>query len=558
MNETRTSKNPHNVLVTTARQVMEDVAEWWIRALLNDFNVDHFQPCLETVLPHVSPLAADSALASQFRLLCLWEEVLVNTHLQGDFAMLRDKLLLLSTQFKKTSEYDDCMDLLKVHEVLGRLYTSFSNEMISESSTNAAMDRYRLSIAGIFVGKQIPEELSLVTLSDTCSDTQEVLKYLETLVSSNTGSVKYGYDTLRDQIQALLWNWIEHGFATPTLVRLGYRQRDSSRQRHEITEENNDSATRASIATQRMADASEDDEDSDHSNENHDEQAPPFLTQQSPILLSSTEKERLAEEPLQDSEATEVVPTSKLTFAGKNRSLQGDDNESDSDDGSEVWSVRRSHARTILAPLSSRHIFKQSFDGGSVNTKRLRRPKSTQSTAELYVAEQNTNVHLHRRRHSHPQSVTIEQRRYSSPERKRKTKRPSRLRISTSPSRTNPMERQQLPEVPSLLTGGTSTRSPIMRRNDGTKPRLAPLAVRKPLVGRKRRPFSRDESLAVRNGVLKFGGDWVRIKTHYKDILVSRSLIDIKDHARILNIKGKLDPKSSKFYRDEDVVLVDV
>lgn len=473
----------------------------------------------------------------------------MNTHLQGDFAMLRDKLLLLSTQFKKTSEYDDCMDLLKVHEVLGRLHTSLSNEMISESTTNAVLERYRLSLAGIFVGKHIPDELSSGMLSDAGSDGDSVLNYLETLVSSNTGSVKYGYDTLRDQIQALLWDWIEHGFATPTLVRLGYRQNDGSRQRDELPVEHTNTATRASIAVQRMTDESEDEENSDHSNENHDEGAPPPLTQLSPILVSNTQNERLTEEPLQDSEATEVVPAEpKLPFVGNNQSMDDEHKEIDSDDDSKAWSVRKRRARKILAPLTSRHFFKPNVDTEGFNKKRLQRQNSTQSASESYTTEQNTNIH--RRRQSDPQSSSSQPGRLLSPGRKR-------LRVLISPSRANPMERQQ-PGIPSFVTAGTNTRASNIRRKDGTKPRLAPLATRNPLVGRKRRPFSREESLAVRNGVLKFGGDWALIKTHFKDILGSRSLIHIKDHARILIIKGNLDPASLKFYGDEDVVLVDV
>ena len=114
------------------------------------------------------------------------------------------------------------------------------------------------------------------------------------------------------------------------------------------------------------------------------------------------------------------------------------------------------------------------------------------------------------------------------------------------------------PALPSVVTSGAKTPTSQLRLKDGTKPRLAPLAIRNPLVGRKRRPFSREESLAVKNGVLKFGGDWALIKTHFKDILASRSLIHIKDHARILIIKGKLDPARLKFDGEEDVVLVDV
>ena len=553
MNETSISNtgNPHSVLVTTARQLMEDVAEWWIRVLLREFNVDHFQSCLETVLPHVSPLAADSPLASQFRLLSLWEEVLVNTHLQGDFAMLRDKLLLLSTQFTKTSEYDNCMDLLKVHEVLGRLHTSLSNNMISESAANVALDRYRFSLAGIFVGKQIPDELSTVMHSNVWSDTASVLNHLETLVSSNTGSAKYGYDTLRDQIQALLWNWVEGGFPTPILVRLGYRQSDPSKQMHEMnTERNKPATTRASTTAQETTYAREDDEDSDHSNENHEEGTATSRAQVSPILLSNTEQQRLTEQGLQDSEATEIVPAEpKSTFVGKNQSLV---DESDSDDDPEVRSTRQRHPRKILAPLSSCHFFKSNSE--DVNKKRLQRQKSTQSASELLPVVQSTSSQRHRRRQSDPLSQKEEQARISSLGR---TRNINQLRALISPPRTNPMKKQQ-PDIPSVVTTGTKTRVSSIRRKDGSKSRLAPLATRKPLVGRKRRPFSREESLAVKNGVLKFGGDWALIKTHFKDILASRSLIHIKDHARILIIKGKLDPGSLKFYGEEDVVLVDV
>ena len=308
--------------------------------------------------------------------------------------------------------------------------------------------------------------------------------------------------------------------------------------------ENNETTTRASIIAQRMTDASEDDEDSDHSNENDNEQAPPPLTQQSPIHLGNAEYDRLTEKQLPDSEATDVVPAeTKLTFVGKNLSLDDEDNESDSDDDSEVWRLRKRHARKILAPLSSRQFFKPNLDNEAITKKRLQRPKSA---SELRLAEQHAN--LHRRRQSAPLLVSAEARRLSSPGRTRKSKVPSRLRVLTSPSRTNPMHGQR-PNIP--LPANVS-------RKDGTKSRLAPLATRNPLVGRKRRPFSREESLAVKNGVLKFGGDWALIKAHFKDILASRSLINIKDHARILIIKGRLDPASLKFYGEEDVVLVDV
>jgi hypothetical protein len=69
--------------------------------------------------------------------------------------------------------------------------------------------------------------------------------------------------------------------------------------------------------------------------------------------------------------------------------------------------------------------------------------------------------------------------------------------------------------------------------------RIAALALAQ---NTKRRPFNEKDDTAIKEGVSMYGNDWVAIKTHFVQTLQDRTLLHIKDRARTLVKKGKLDP----------------
>ncbi len=550
MNASGTSSNFPDTSVTTARQVMEDIAEWWIRLLLQDFNVDRFQSCLESVLPHISPIPANSALAAQFRLLSLWEEVLLNTHFQGDFAMLRDKLLLLSTQFEKSPEYETCMQLLKVHELLGRLYTTLTSETLSPSSANKAlqqgMQRFRQALSAIYLSKDIPDELSTFMGPESDKDISFVLDNLKSLVASNAEYSIFGFDTLRDRIQELLLDWVKTGFDTPTLVQLGYRTCKQSNRDDNVNELSRKTPPRhvapiESPLPQGTTMAHVDD-DTESVAQSSEEDRTLVLTQHSSSTNCHGADDTRNEEEIPDSEATELVPAQhNSTFNGSGLSFD------DADD--EAISLLKRRSPKILAPLSSR---RSQLHSPAAKRRKIHgeneSPNLGAPSFRVIIGQKNKKS---RRRHEHNDLREVD--RDEAMIAPRRTGSVPRVTIPSSNSNQENEEHRQLKMSTSFSARIRFGKHKFAAMRALKRKHSAP--VRSTC---KRRPFSGEENQAVLEGVQMFGSDWTKIKAHFHETLAARSIINIQDRARSLSKKGILDSVSLEYNDADEVVFVDV
>jgi hypothetical protein len=219
---------PAVVEEVSSQQVMTDVAEWWVHVLLHETELERYD-VMETVIPHLpTPFDANGSLATRLRALALWQEVLTHCRLklQGDFAMLYDKLLLLSTS-RKTDQVEGCMKALKVHEQLAHLHGGLSSDSSDNSPSTVALQfeaesvasQYKAELQSVFLGKTIPE--ALLGLVKEVDDAATIRQDIETMV--NDSNHIYSYSTLQLRMQEMLLNWIETTLDTPELVRLGYR-----------------------------------------------------------------------------------------------------------------------------------------------------------------------------------------------------------------------------------------------------------------------------------------------------------------------------------------------
>ena len=542
-----TGRSGQHFLPVTARHVMEDVAAWWIRALLKDSNVNRLQEVLETILPGILPLMSQSVLATQLKLLSLWQEVLFHTHLQGDFALLQDKFLLLAKDFGKSPASDRCMQLLKVHEVLGHFYESLRT---GKPSTDHLVN----SLKALYPDKAIPADL--VVLFQPIGEEDDIHSlqaHMEAMVASNSSRecTHLMYDSLRDQIQAILIEWIESAFETPLLVQLGYHMSSEapsttattttptpassfisspivrrpegtpalqtgpttgSERRAELPEHNPTQVEGSgSVDSEMTAEASNVDPDVNDDKESAVRKPSPSIpTRQR--RRSKYQKEPQASTHEEEPQIITQLDSDQQNTPSKKtgHSLPFDDDDEDTSLDAAQQRQKRKHLNP-LSPLPS-------LPTPVSQKKRARTISSAFEENWSPNAKEGTAVNS---RHRFP--LLSEGRKTSVPS-------PRRGRLTTSRG----------PKTVALSTVSRSRHTvPNEKTQNMERLRIAALAL---MENTKRRPFSEKENIAIMEGVSMYGSDWAAIKKHFAQTLHSRTLLHIKDRARTLIKKGKLDP----------------
>lgn len=568
----------------TARQVMGDVAEWWVRVLLRDTNVDRFQ-CLETVLPQLSPLDANTPLASQFRVLSLWQEVLTNTHLQGDFAMLQDKLLLLSTTtFGKSEEYEECMQLMKVHELLGRLYATLSStEVVSPSSMSDAwlrgMDLLQKTLPAIYLDSSIPEELTALMEGSTPPDIDAIRQDLESLVASNNAgdSTLFAYDSLRDRMQALLLHWVDTGFESPMLVRLGYRMPGSSAVAgHQVVRmvpslsttastrsarTHNAAAATAAFATRRPPSGATSDSRSQEKRNTRNTLVAAVATAAGKATAESEDDDATAE-----MSENEKPPSTRRTRRQRNSSATrpAADDTSTNKTASEQQEL---HSRASLSFDDEDDSYETALRKRRQLVARRARsveppPKRHRTRGSGSAAAPTTSTEDENRSPNSAAAVVIRAR-----SRRRRRSDPVEQFLATLPtvasvggsraSLSNALQERQVLAQLDRVQARTVERVQLAALAKQPKNSASNSGGFPP----KRKAFTDKELAAVKEGVRLFGSDWARIKVHFRGTLGNRSALNIKDRARTLVKKGKLsaallvEPRGGDSHHDGSILV---
>jgi Myb-like DNA-binding domain len=604
---TSRSSGKCHFLPVTARHVMEDVAAWWIRVLLQDSNVNRLQEVLETILPGIIPLSSQSSLAAQLKLLSLWQEVLFHTHLQGDFALLQDKFLLLATDFGKSPASDRCMQLLKVHEVLGAFYESLRKGI-------SATDQLQKSLKALYHNdKGIPAELAVLWQPDGEEDIPSLQAHMEAIVASNGSRecTDLTYDSLRDQIQTILIEWIESAFETPLLVQLGYRmtsevpstttthaspfisppivrrpESTQAIQKSPTTDDENLSRTDTRSIERRPSRGSVRNEDKEDKGQDNDvvsgtaNQA--TLTRQSqPATMNS----QLAAEP-QTMIAPFQLPERKSTATdgpgSVDSEMTAEASNIDPDLNDKESTARNDNVRIQTPSTGTRQRRRSKYQKEPQEEPQLitqpdsepaqKTPSKKTDHALPFDDDEDASLeaarHRQKRRHLNPLSPLPSVR---TPESNKKRARTASATFeenwspnATKDATVNSRNRRLIPSEglkasvasprrrPKQLTtrkGPTSVASssvshsrqgvPNDRIQNLERLRIAALAL---MQNTKRQPFSEKENAAIMEGVSMYGSDWAAIKKHFMLTLHRRTLLHIKDRARMLIKKGKLDP----------------
>ena len=553
----------------TTRQVMEDLAEWWIHVILRDTDADRFE-CLETILPYLSPLNTDSALAEQFRILSLWQDVLVNTNLQGDFSKLQDKLMLLGAKFGASEEYQHCLQLLNAHEKLARLHVELSaSETVSLSSNDTvkrAMGAFSNVIQVIFKGEDIPRELANF-IGGSKNDPLSVCEDLESLVASTAEGSVLGYINLRYRMQDVLVSWIEREFKTPLLVQLGYRMTPSTSgdgfgssrpPRRLASAKSPVNAAASSSHPSRPSQAVEKPGNSE------EESRMPMREQR--VTRSLAQKSYKQDSPmspavarnntsLPDSEATELVPRTSAPAASGQESTKSmlSSEEKEKKVKASESQRRKVRARRILP---------------SVSPQSKRKSMDPASKRRRIASKENESPDVEGAATSLPRSSQR-----GSLERRRRSLSPAeRLLAPLSPGNATTGSQRSQSSGPMSYDAALRVQLEHCRIRELEKLKLAALARRSSTAtgqlsapGRrpvtKRTPFSKNEDMSIEEGVRRYGNDWGAIKTRFGDSLKSRRILNIKDRARILVKMGKLDAsllerRSRESNMDDDAMMV--
>jgi len=579
-------------LPTTPRQVMEDIAQWWILVLLRDGNVNRVHEVMESILPGLLPLATQEKLATQLKILSLWQEVLLNTHLEGDFEMLQDKFLLLLRVFGKCERSSRCMQLLKVHEIVAEFYGLL---LVGKSP----IDELQRSLEAVYLEKEIPSEL-LVLLKhseNTLSLQVEVEKIVAPHINRNVSteissmSTDLSYSSLRDQMQAMLIQWIETSYETPVLIRLGYRissepiSTTTSDVPHFISAPMegrvHDSTSSAKIASTRRTPAEKDREmmrSTPSNDEEKEEEGVPGTSEPERLAHTHTQQQQQSESHILPEGASEAatVPTrptdklpstrggsvdSEMTAEASNPESAGvsvNENDGDFDDDGGIGKTmisstrrRRSKCEKEQNPFSQEQL--PSMTRPEV-MQRQTPSKTIHSLSSDDDEEEEAIIEVRRqkkRRYSNPLSP-LPNLQTSEMKRKMRARWVDAMEENWSSSSlgeqpmSGPRRFVQSVVPPNRGRYVQSSHGQVRPKPPlGVDPtheerlRIAALAL---ADGRKRIPFSEKENSAIQQGVRLYGDDWAAIKKHFVETFHSRTILHIKDRARVLIKKRKLDP----------------
>lgn len=540
----------------TARRVAEDVAEWWIRALLQNTNVHRLQEVMEAVLPGLHPIAAQSPLAAELKLLSLWQEVLLNTHLEGDFSMLQDKFLLLVKDFGKSQDTEECMKLLKMHDAFCHFYKALREG-------RADTDGLQQYLQSLYLEQELPEEVEALLQPD--GEIEALQNQMEALVASNASeeSSEFKYDTLRDKMQIILLQWIENGFDKPILVQLGYHMGGIAPASSTAPAIPSAISTPAAFVPRRGPDVPQ------TAPVRRINSARDSLRQGAPMSEGAWSKEDQRRKRAASGEPSSIVPIFELP----ERSAAADDESTNSSEATAEASnvsveANRRDSELIWAeePDNPR---RGSREEGLSSGKRRR---SKYEKAPILASPSDHGPLLTQPPEDDDDSSSQPPRTFSFDDddedeaivrilkKKRKVLNP--LSPLTKNPSSNSKRREGATPLAENLSPNSSARSksssfqhrrrrrhrskerrPSSLDNEtldaAEKLRIAALA----LQGRtKRRPFTGKENDAIAEGVARFGSDFVAIRQHFVQTLHGRTVLSIRDRARALMKKGKIDP----------------
>jgi Myb-like DNA-binding domain len=534
----------HDFLPVTARRVMEDVAAWWVRVLLQDSNVNRIHEVMETILPGIVPLSSQSVLAAQLKVLSLWQEVLFNTHLQGDFSLLQDKFLLLAKDFGKSPASDHCMQLLKVHDVLGAFYDSLA----SGGSTTRHL---RFALQALYLENELPAELDV--LLQEGDDISALQAHIEALVASNSSSQssEFSYDALRDQMQAVLLEWIQSGFETPLLVKLGYHMSAVSTMpavpaptvhcagRPEIPQM--DPTPRQNLPPTKARLARDTDVRDVPVTDN-----PATLIRQPPLAMTL----RLVPAPRKTISPFQLpgrlltgiangIPDSEAMAEASDTDSEADNKETG------VASENAKPPHNVGGPIpssSTRGRRRSKYQKDYVASPPLLKQPDVQRGKALSKTDSNIPFD-----DDDDDAISEVRRRLKIRSLNSLSPLPSLPKLK-SKKRTRQISgfEEQHWSADSHREAALHHRSKHLKSREG--PRVGKIVDHVRITTRaltqetKRRPFTEKENNAVKEGVSRYGSDWAAIKTHFPQTLHGRTCLHIKDRARTLVKKGKLDP----------------